>query len=104
MEKNNYEIKYTQNFKREIENVFKYIVNELQNEIAAENILQLIEREIKERSYNPENYKPFRRRNKSTYIWYRININNYSAFYTVKGNVMTMRRFLYSKRNLEKLI
>ena len=86
MEKNNYQIKYTQNFKREIENVFKYIVNELQNEIAAENLLQLIER------------------NKSTYIWYRININNYSAFYTVKGNVMTMRRFLYSKRNLEKLI
>ena len=104
MEKNNYKIKYTETFKREIENVFKYIVNELQNEIAAENLLQLVKKEITERSYNPESYTPFRRKNKSTYTWYRININNYSAFYTVKNNIITMRRFLYSKRNLDKLI
>ena len=69
MEKSNYEIKYTETFKKEIENVFKYIVNELQNEIATENLLQLIEKKIKERSYNPENYKPFRLKDKSTYIW-----------------------------------
>lgn len=104
MEKNNYEIKYTETFKKEIEEVFEYIVNELQNEIAATNLLQIIETEIIKISYNPESYKFFKLKNKGKYNWYRININNYSAFYTVEANIMTMRRFIYSKRNINNLL
>ncbi len=104
MEKNNYKIKYTEIFKKEIEEVFEYIVNELQNGIAAENLIQLIEKEIIERSYNPESYKSFKLNDKDTYTWYRININNYSAFYTVENNIMTMRRFIYSRRNFNNLL
>ena len=44
MQKNSYKIEYTETFKREIEEVFKYIVYELKNNIAAEHLLQLIER------------------------------------------------------------
>lgn len=104
MEKNNYKIKYAKTFKKEIEEVFKYIVNELQNEIAAKNLLQLIEEEIIKRSYNPESYNSFKPKNNGTYTWYRININNYSAFYTVKNDTMTMRRFIYSRRNINNFL
>ena len=54
MGKNSFKVEYSETFKRDIENVFKYIVNELQNEIAAENLLQLVEKEIIKRSYNPK--------------------------------------------------
>lgn len=104
MERSNYKIKYTKTFKKEIEEVFKYIVKELRNEIAAENLLQLIEKQIIERSYSPESYKMLKLKSKNTYKWYRININNYSAFYTVEDNIMTMRRFIYSRRNFDNLL
>ena len=104
MDKNSFKIEYSEAFKRKIESVFKYIVNELHNEIAAENLLQLAERKIIERSYNPKGYKSFKLDDRDTYIWYKIKINNYYAFYTVENNIMTMRRFIYSKRNLNNLL
>ena len=104
MQKNSYKIEYTETFKKEIEEVFKYIVYELKNNIAAEHLLQLIEREIIKRSYNPLIYQSFKLKNKGKYTWYRINVNNYSIFYTVENNVMTIRRFIYSKRDLTNLL
>ena len=104
MKENNYRIEYTEVFKIEIETVFRYITYELKNIIAAENLLQLADKLITERSKNPESYKSFKIKESSDYTWYRININNYSAFYTVKGNIMTMRRFIYSKRNIGNLL
>ena len=104
MKENNYRIEYTEVFKIEIETVFRYITYELKNVIAAENLLQLADKLITERSKNPESYKSFKIKESSDYTWYRININNYSAFYTVKGNIMTMRRFIYSKRNIGNLL
>ncbi len=69
MDKNSFKIEYSETFKRDIESVFKYIVNELQNEIAAENLLQLVEKEIITRSYNPQGYKSFKLSDKDIYIF-----------------------------------
>lgn len=104
MEKNKYEIRYTETFKKEIEKVFKYIVNVLKNNIAAENLVQLIEKEIKKRSENPESFKSFKLKKNGILKWYRINVNNYVIFYTVENNIVTFRRFIYSRRNFDKLI
>ncbi len=103
MEKINYEIKYSETFKKEIEEVFIYIVKELQNIIIAENLLQLVNTSIIKRSKDPIIYKSFKLKDGGTYNWYKININNYYAFYTVENNVMTMRRFIYKKRNINKI-
>ena len=63
-----YNIKYTKTYKREIEKVVKYIIKELKNETAAENLIILIEKETIKRSYNPKNYKPFKLKNNSKFI------------------------------------
>lgn len=99
MEKINYVIEYSETFKKEIEEVFIYIVKELQNIIAAENLLQLVHNAIIKRSKDPIIYKSFKLKDSGTYNWYRININNYYALYTVENNMITMRRFIYKKRN-----
>lgn len=98
-----YEIRYTVTFKKEVEKVFKYIVRKLKNKIAAEKLLRTINKMIIERSYSPKEYPSFKLRDRGKYRWYKININNYSAFYTIENNTMILRRFIYSKRNFEKL-
>lgn len=104
MEKNKYEIRYSEQFNRELVDVFNYIVYELENNIAAENLMQLIEKEIKIRSESPESFNFFKLEKEGMFKWYRINVNNYVILYTVENNIMTMRRFLYCKRNFDKLI
>ena len=36
--------------------------------------------------------------------YYRIYVRNYVIFYVVKGDVMEVRRILYSRRDLKNLI
>lgn len=103
MAKNKYKLRYSETFRKDVKGVLFYIVNELQNPIVAENLLQLIENEINKRIENPESFKFFSLA-KSNVKWYRINVNNYVIFYTVEENYITLRRFIYSKRNLDKLI
>lgn len=103
MKENKYEVRYSELFKYEVENAIKYIIYELKNNIAAENLAQLIEKEIHKRSKCAENFKYFKLED-GQFKWYRINVKNYSIFYTVENNVMTLRRFLYGKRNIDKFL
>ena len=42
------------------------------------------------------------RKRKETY--YCIHVNNYSIFYVVENDVMEIRRFIYSKRNIDEIL
>ncbi|MCM1488697.1 MAG: type II toxin-antitoxin system RelE/ParE family toxin, partial [Firmicutes bacterium] len=35
---------------------------------------------------------------------YRIYVGNYTVFYVVIGDVMEVRRFIYSRRNFDRLL
>ena len=84
--------------------ILKYLKNKLKNKIAAENFYNEVIKEIEKRSENPENYEKYigNRKRKNTY--YRIYVKNYTIFYIVKNNIMEIRRIIYSKRNLGKII
>lgn len=101
---NYYEIKYTETFQIELENIIRYIAYELNNKIAAENLLVRIEEEINKRSKNPEAFKSFKVDKNSHFIWYRINVNNYCIFYTITNKTMEIRKITYSKRNIFDII
>lgn len=101
MKEKKYEIRYSKKFNEDVSNSFKYIVNELGNIIAAEKLMILIKKEIEKRSEIPESFKAEKI---GKFEWYRININNYIIFYTVDKSVITFRRFLYNKRNFDKLL
>ena len=96
-----YQTRYFPKFYDDLERITYYIKTELKNIIAANKFLDEIEKEIEKRRYNPENYEKYILHG---IIYYRIYVKNYIIFYTVKGNVMEMRRVLYSKRNFKKLI
>ena len=61
-------------------------------------------KEIEKRSKNPESYEKYVSIKKKKSTYYRIYIRNYTIFYTVKNNIMEVRRILYSKRNINNLV
>ena len=52
-----YNIKYLPLFYKDLNKITDYIIKKLNNEIAANNLLDEIEKEIKNRSLNPESFE-----------------------------------------------
>ena len=94
-----YKIIYLPLFYKDLDNVTDYIKTKLKNEIAVNNFVNKLEKDIKERSSNPMSYEKYISTKRRKNIYYRIYVDNFTVFYTVKDNVMEVRRILYSKRN-----
>lgn len=99
-----YEVTYLPLFYKDLDEITDYIMYQLNNPIAANNLLDEINQVIESRAYNPKNYEKYdsARRRKVTY--YRIYVKKYIIFYTVKNNTMEVRRILYGRRNFAKLL
>ncbi len=98
-----YEIKYLPLFYKDLDQITDYIMYKLNNEIAANNFVNELEKEINKRAYNPVSYEKYISIRKRKYTYYKIYIKNYIVFYMVKDNIMEVRRILYSKRNFNKV-
>ena len=98
-----YEIKYLPLFYKDLDQITDYIMYKLNNEIAANNFVNELEKEINKRAYNPVSYEKYISIRKRKYTYYKIYVKNYIVFYTVKDNIMEVRRILYSKRNYNKV-
>lgn len=100
--KNNFKLRYSPEFYKDLSSIINYIRYNLENDIAAENLLDRIENSILERLKNPLNYEQYK--TKGNNIYYRIYIKNYTIFYTISNTTMTIRRIIYSYRNLKELL
>ena len=101
MNNNKYVIKYSATFVKELNGILKYFIYKYKNKIVAENFYNEV---VEKRSIDPKNYEKYISNRKRKYTYYKIHVKNYTIFYTVKNNTMEVRRILYSKRNLDKLI
>lgn len=99
-----YKIITSSMFKRDLKNVVEYIGSTLLNPTAADNLL--MELSLKENilSIIPTAFPRYVVKNKKKFIYHKINIKNYSIFYTIQDNIVVLRRFLYSKRNFDNLL
>ena len=104
MANSKYTIKYSQTYINKFNHILKYFVNTLKNKIAADDFYNEVIKEIEKRSKNPESYEKYVSIKKKKSTYYRIYIRNYTIFYTVKNNIMEVRRILYSKRNFNNLV
>lgn len=84
--------------------VVDYISNDLQNPQAANKLIDLTEEAILKRLDNPVSFQPILSKRDRKDPYYRININNYAVFYVVIDDVMEVRRFLYSRRDIQSII
>lgn len=102
MANNQFNIVYSPDFYEDLDSIISYIKDKLKNKIVANLLIDRIEKEIIERSKSPLSYERYK--TKQDNVYYRIYIKNYIIFYTIADNTMVIRRLLYSRRNLEKLI
>lgn len=82
-----------------------YISHELQNPTCAVHVMNRIQEAIFSRNKAPESFQKFSSAKKHSEIYYRINVGkSYSVFYVVTGDIMEIRRILYSARDIESLL
>ena len=91
-------------FEQDLTAARDYIIFQLKNPTAAMRLVEDTERAILKRLDNPLGFEPHRSAKDRKQPYYRINIRNYSVFYVVIGDVMEVRRFVYSKRDLPRII
>ena len=104
MESKHYKLRFLPLFAEDLGEIVDYISNKLQNPAAAEDLVDLIQNAIRERSMCAEAFEPYHSLKERQYPYYRIYVKNYTIFYVVIGDVMEVRRILYNKRNLPKNI
>ena len=100
--KNSFELIYSPEFYKDLNVIINYIKYELKNIIAANNLIDKVEKEINNRMKNPLNFEKYKTKSGNTY--YRLYVNNYIIFYTVFEDKITIRRIIYKKRDMTKNI
>ena len=91
-------------FEEDLNEIVDYISTDLQNPSAADRLIDDIEFAINKRLEAPLSFAPYPSSKKRPHPYYRINVRNFSVFYVVIDDTMEVRRVLYSKRDLDKLL
>lgn len=99
-----FELRYSPLFYDDLEKITSYILLDLKNEIAAETFIDDMETAIKKRLENPLQTAiyPSMHRRKDEYR--RILVGSYLIFYVVIEHTMIVRRLLYGRRDLDKIL
>lgn len=98
MENKSYQLRYLPIFETDLLSTVNYITNVLKNEDAAHRLVDDIESAILKRLENPLAFEPYRSAKMREYPYYWIYVRNY----VVIGNVMEVRRLIYSARNTDR--
>ena len=99
-----YTIRYLPLFEHDLAEAALYIRDSLNNPEAAQKLIDDTESAILKRAKEPLSFPPYRAAKKHENEYYRINIRTFSVFYAVIGNVMEVRRFIYSRRDIDNIL
>jgi len=100
----NYVLRYSPLFYEDLDKITDYILLELKNEFAAKTLIKDVEVAIKKHFSNPLSFAPYKSINSRHHLYHRILVGNYSIFYVVIDNTMIVRRILYGRRDLDKIL
>ena len=104
-----YELRYLPLFYEDLEQKVLYIAEKLQNEKAANDLIDAVEEAILERQPVAEAFEPYHSWKERRYPYYRIYVKKFVIWYVVIDDegtekIMEIRRFLYNKQNQDKFI
>ncbi len=100
----NFELRYSPLFYEDLDNITDYLLFELKNNLAAKTLVNNAEAAIKKRLSNPLSVAPYQSLDNRPYPYRRILVGNYLIFYVVIDNVMIIRRMLYGRRDLDRIL
>ncbi len=97
-------LRYSPLFYRDFEEIITYLLAELHNEQAARKLVDDVEAAIQARLRDPLSTAPYRSLASRPNPYRRILVGNYLIFYVVINDVMVVRRMLYGRRDLDKIL
>ena len=97
-------LRYLPLFEQDLTAALNCIAQNLRNSAAALRLVEDTEKAVLKRLENPLAYEPYNSCRDRKHPYYRINIRNYTVFYVVIGEVMEVRRFVYSRRDLPEIV
>ena len=104
-----YKLRYLPLFYEDLEQKVVHIAEKLQNQQAANDLLDAVENAILGRLPVAEAFEPYHSIRERRYPYYRIYVKNFVVWYVViddegEDKIMEVRRFLYNKQNREELL
>ena len=104
MDGKQYKLRILPLFEEDLNEVLDYITFRLKNPGAADRLLDEVETAIYKRLDMPEAFEPYPSTRNREHPYYAIQVRNYTVFYVVIGETMEVRRILYSRRDMRKLL
>ncbi len=101
MSEKHYKLSILPLFEDDLNEIVDYITWKLRNPIAADNLVDAVEKAIYERLPYAESFQPYPSKRDRKHSYYRISVKNFTVFYVVIGDVMEVRRIMYSRRNID---
>lgn len=97
-------LRYSLLFRDDLDKIIDYIVLELKNVAAAKQLVNDVEAAIKQRQAHPLQSAAYKSTNKRRNPYRRILVGNYLIFYIVIENTMIVRRLLYGRRDIDRIL
>lgn len=99
-----FELRYSPLFYQDLDKITDHLLFELKNERAARALVNKVELAVQKRFNNPLSTAPYRSIKTRQHAYHRILVGSFLIFYFVKDNVMTVRRILYGRRDLDRIL
>ena len=99
-----YKLRFISLFEDDLNSIVDYITEGLQNRVAADALVDDVQQAIRDRLPYAEAFEQYQSAKEREYPYYRIYVRNYTVYYVVIGEVMEVRRIVYSKRNVSEEI
>jgi toxin ParE1/3/4 len=99
-----FELQYSPLFYEDLDKITDYILLELDNPSAALKLINNVETAIKKRLLSPTQASVYKTLTEREHQYRRIIVGNYLVFYVVIDKAMIVRRMLYGRRELDKII
>ena len=100
MSEKRYKLSFLPLFEDDLNDIADYISVRLKNPIAADALVDDVQKAIRERLACAEAFEQYHSAKERLYPYYRIYVRNYTIFYVVIGDVMEVRRIIYSRRDI----
>jgi addiction module RelE/StbE family toxin len=97
-------LRYSPLFYDDLSKIIDYIRLELKNVTAAKKLINDIEAAIKQRQARPLQSATYKSISKRRHPYRRIIVGNFLIFYVVIDDVMIIRRMLYGRRDIRKIL
>ena len=98
----NYSLAFLPLFENDLNAIVDYISIGLQNPVAANRLIDDVEKAIFDRLPVAESFEPYPTSANHPLPYYYIRVCNYLIFYVVHDNVMEVRRMIYGPRDISK--